>query len=93
VGRLILGDLTNQIFGEPDPAIGSDIDTNAHAVKHFAGQMDAMPAGGWLMDHAFLNLIDIGPGQTGWASPGRYNPSVAHSSLKHVHLWFFCLIG
>lgn len=61
--------LTDQVFGKPDPAIGSDIDADASAVKGSTGQMNAVPAIGWLVNHTLLDGIDIVPRRIG--RPGQ----------------------
>ncbi len=53
---------THHIFGEPGPAVGSNIDANADLVKGGAVQVDPVPAGNRLVSHAFLNGVDASPG-------------------------------
>ena len=53
---------THHIFGEPGPAVGSDIDANADLVEGGAEQVDPVPATKRLVSHAFLNGVDASPG-------------------------------
>ena len=43
---------THHIFGEPGPAVGSNIDANADLVQGGAEQVDPVPAGNRLLSHA-----------------------------------------
>lgn len=52
---------TCHILSEPQPAIGRDIDTNAHLVQSCAEQVDAVPATERLVRHAFLHGVDASP--------------------------------
>jgi len=61
LGEGELSSLANKVFGEPDVAIRVDIDADAHTLQSGAGQVDAMPAGGGLVDHRFLDLMDAIP--------------------------------
>ncbi|SRR6266487_5100800 len=53
---------THHIFGEPGPAVGSNIDANADLVQGGAEQVDPVPAANRLVSHAFLNGVDASPG-------------------------------
>ncbi len=53
---------THHIFGEPGPAVGSNIDANADLVQGGAEQVDPVPAAKRLVSHAFLNGVDASPG-------------------------------
>jgi hypothetical protein len=65
-GYLTLPRLADQVFGEPDPAIWVDVDADPGAMQGSAGQVDAVPAAGRLVNHAFLHRIDVGPGGSRW---------------------------
>src|SRR5947207_10771837 len=53
---------THHIFGEPGPAVGSDIDANADLVQGGAEQVDPLQTAKRLVSHAFLNGVDASPG-------------------------------
>src|SRR5437667_11966283 len=53
---------THHIFGEPGPAVGSNIDANADLVQGGTEQVDPVPAAKRLVSHAFLNGVDASPG-------------------------------
>jgi hypothetical protein len=57
--------LTYHVLGEPDPAIGIDINADADAVKRLAGQVDVVPAGRAFIHHAFLDGVYVCPGRVG----------------------------
>ena len=56
--------LAYHLFGEPDPAIGIDIDADADTMQGGAEQVDTVPASQRLVSHAFLNGGYTSPG--GW---------------------------
>jgi len=49
------------VLGEPDPAVGGDVDADAYVVEGCAGEVDAVPACWGFVDHAFLDGIDAAP--------------------------------
>src|SRR6266536_1463241 len=53
---------THHIFGEPGPAVGSNIDANADLLQGDAEQVDPLPPANRLVSHAFLNGVDASPG-------------------------------
>ena len=59
-------DLADQVFGEPYPAVWVNVDTYSCAMQRGAGQVDAVPAAGRLVNHAFLNRVDMRPGGRRW---------------------------
>ena len=72
--------LAYDVFGEPDPASGVDVDADANVVEGSAGQVDAVPAGGRLVDHAFLYGVDAAPG--GWIGAREANTLAAVCKLE-----------
>src|SRR5436190_1815465 len=75
---------THHIFGEPGPAVGSDVDANANLVQGGAEQVNPVPAGNRLMSHAFLNGVDASPGCRIWSRQADTLCAVGISGIAFI---------
>lgn len=76
--------LAHHVFGEPEPAVGIDVDADAHLMEGRAEQVDAVPAAERLVGHAFLNRGYTGPGCRIWPGQTDVLPAIASTSKAFV---------
>lgn len=77
-------ELAHHVFGEPGPAVGIDIDADAHLMEGRAEQVDAVPAAKRLVGHAFLHGGYTGPGCRIWTGQSDVFAAVAPTGKAFV---------
>src|SRR5947209_17327006 len=72
--------LANHIFSKPDPTGRVYVNTNPNAVQSRTGQVNAVPAGGRLVNHTLLDTVNVGPGRVRWISQANILAAIGKAS-------------